>query len=132
MDSRIWQDTTAAHGFAVHAMKEQKLPMQSSGLGLGSGGTAHLEERDDVFKVIELEKVGLALGHDGQPRAQQHVGALLLQHHVDHAARNLGREGAAEARQEPLARVQHRQRHVLLQYRNYFWKLSSCSTGTQF
>ena len=81
-------------------------------------GRAHLEEGDDVLKVVQLQDVGLALGHHGQRHAQQHVRLRLLQQHVDDAAGELGREGAGEARQEPLRCIQHRQGCVLLHERN--------------
>ena len=74
----------------------------------------HLEEGDDVLKIVQLQDVGLALGNHSQRHAQQHVWPLLLQQHVDDAASKFGREGAGEAGQEPLRCVQHRQRRVLL------------------
>ena len=55
---------------------------------------ADLDEGDDVLEVVQLQDVGLHLGQHGQRDAQQHVRPLLLQQHVDDAARELGREGA--------------------------------------
>lgn len=76
------------------------------------GTGPRLDASDELLKVVQRQQLRLQLGQQRERDAQQTVRPVLDQQRVDHAARDRRRERAREARQQPLAGVQHGQRGV--------------------
>ena len=76
------------------------------------GTGPRLDAGDELLKVVQRQQLRLQLGQQRERDAQQTVRPVLDQQRVYHAARDRRRERAREARQQPLAGVQHGQRGV--------------------
>ncbi len=76
---------------------------------------SHLEVRDEVFKVMQLEQIIFTFSQHSKGSPHEDIGAVLCQHHINHPACKGGREGTAVDGQKPLGSIQHWHCSILLQ-----------------